>query len=122
VATPAPAAVNPAEADLLAKITAQGNVVRDLKTAKAAKADIDAGVAALKALKEEYKKLTGHDVPAAGLNNLFVPLSMTLLQLPKPRRRRLKRQRPRPQPKLPRPRRRRGMCRQLCARRVMGCV
>jgi hypothetical protein len=43
----------------------KGNAVRDLKAAKAAKADVDAGVAALKALKEEYKKLTGHDVPAA---------------------------------------------------------
>ena len=43
----------------------QGTIVRDLKAAKATKADIDAGVATLKALKEEYKKLTGHDVPAA---------------------------------------------------------
>jgi bifunctional glutamyl/prolyl-tRNA synthetase len=43
----------------------QGTIVRDLKAAKATKADIDAGVAILKALKEEYKKLTGHDVPAA---------------------------------------------------------
>ena len=46
-------------------MTAQGNSVRDLKTAKADKATIDAAVAALKALKEDYKKLTGHDVPAA---------------------------------------------------------
>ena len=54
-----------ADQELLAKVTAQGNLVRELKTAKADKAAVDAAVATLKSLKEDYKKLTGHDVPVA---------------------------------------------------------
>ena len=38
------------------KITEQGNKVRELKTAKAAKDDIDAAVKMLLALKLEYKR------------------------------------------------------------------
>jgi len=39
----------------------QGNLVRDLKTAKAPKDDITAAVAKLLKLKEEYKAATGQD-------------------------------------------------------------
>ncbi len=65
------------EAELHAKVVAQvvnqplfaidcqGNVVRDLKAAKADKAAVDAGVAALKALKDEFKKVTGREFVAA---------------------------------------------------------
>ena len=45
----------------------QGNLVRDLKTAKAPKDDITAAVAKLLKLKEEYKAATGQDYkPPAG--------------------------------------------------------
>ncbi|CAC5405711.1 EPRS [Mytilus coruscus] len=43
------------------EIAAQGNKVRDLKSVKAAKADIDAAVKALLALKSDYKTATGSD-------------------------------------------------------------
>lgn len=46
---------------LLEKITAQGNLVRDLKTQKAEKAKIDAAVKDLLALKADYKAQTGTD-------------------------------------------------------------
>merc|ERR1712050_737354 len=42
-------------------ITEQGNKVRDLKAAKAAKDDIDAAVKMLLALKLEYKEIAGVD-------------------------------------------------------------
>ena len=47
----------------------QGNLVRDLKTAKAPKDDITAAVAKLLKLKEEYKAATGQDYkpPAGGV-------------------------------------------------------
>ena len=45
----------------------QGNVVRDLKTAKASKDEITAAVAKLLKLKEDYKAATGQDYkPPAG--------------------------------------------------------
>ncbi|KAJ8925847.1 hypothetical protein NQ315_009699 [Exocentrus adspersus] len=49
---------------LTAKITEQGNLVRDLKAKKANKAEIDAAVKILLDLKTEYKKATGTDFPA----------------------------------------------------------
>lgn len=64
--TVAPAAAAPAvsssnEAELLQKIAAQGDKVRDLKQKKANKAAIDTEVKVLLALKGDYKKLTGQD-------------------------------------------------------------
>nr|CAI5819600.1 unnamed protein product [Callosobruchus analis] len=49
------------ESSLLAKIAAQGDKVRDLKTKKADKATIDAEVKTLLSLKTEYKTLTGKE-------------------------------------------------------------
>ncbi|CAH1112220.1 unnamed protein product [Psylliodes chrysocephalus] len=51
---------------LTAKITDQGNLVRDLKAKKATKDEIDAAVKMLLDLKSEYKTLTGIDFPVAG--------------------------------------------------------
>ncbi|EDW68345.2 bifunctional glutamate/proline--tRNA ligase [Drosophila virilis] len=48
-------------ASILAKIQAQGDKIRQLKSAKAAKATIDPEVQTLLALKADYKKLTGKD-------------------------------------------------------------
>ena len=64
---PAPAASPSSDAQKLADaITEQGSVVRELKTAKPAdKAKVDAAVAQLLALKDQYKKLTGTDAPTA---------------------------------------------------------
>ncbi|GFR95325.1 bifunctional glutamate/proline--tRNA ligase [Elysia marginata] len=59
VSVSAAAAPSCQAADLDAKIAAQGNKVRDLKGKKAAKADIDAEVKTLLALKAEYKAATG---------------------------------------------------------------
>lgn len=52
------------KAALIAKVTEQGNLVRDLKSQKAEKAKVDAAVAQLLALKAEYKTVTGEDFPA----------------------------------------------------------
>ncbi|MCJ8736924.1 hypothetical protein PDJAM_G00017910 [Pangasius djambal] len=57
---PAPSS-SPSPADLYTQVAAQGEVVRKLKTEKAAKEQIDAAVKQLLALKEEYKKVTGQD-------------------------------------------------------------
>ncbi|KJE96337.1 hypothetical protein CAOG_010009 [Capsaspora owczarzaki ATCC 30864] len=57
------APVSDAEAALAAKISAQGNVVRDLKTAKA---DATAALAELLKLKGEFKALTGKEYTAPG--------------------------------------------------------
>lgn len=51
---------------LVAKVNAQGEVVRSLKTSGASKEQVDAAVKALLDLKAEYKKLTGTDFPVAG--------------------------------------------------------
>ncbi|XP_044264891.1 bifunctional glutamate/proline--tRNA ligase [Tribolium madens] len=51
---------------LVAKVTEQGNVVRDLKGKKASKDEIDKAVKILLDLKAEYKTLTGTDFPAPG--------------------------------------------------------
>ena len=47
--------------DLNEKINLQGDTVRNLKSQKAAKLDVDAAVKILLELKGEYKKLTGQD-------------------------------------------------------------
>lgn len=52
--------------ELTKKVNEQGDVVRQLKTDKASKEAIDAAVAVLKQLKEDYKKATGEDFPVAG--------------------------------------------------------
>ena len=51
--------------EILAKVEAQGTKVRELKTAKADKATIDAAVKELLDLKAQYTKLTGQAPPAA---------------------------------------------------------
>lgn len=67
----APVAPVASSNDLNARITQQGNLVRDLKTQKADKAKIKEAVDALLALKAEFKTQTGQDwtpgavVPAA---------------------------------------------------------
>lgn len=65
-AAPAPAKAAPAKAaspgaDLDAKITEQGNKVRDMKAKKADKAEVKAAVDVLLSLKAEYKAATGSD-------------------------------------------------------------
>merc|ERR1712096_226239 len=62
-AAPAPAAapVGSSNDALNAAVTAQGDLVRKLKTEKAAKPEIDAAVKKLLALKAEYKAATGSD-------------------------------------------------------------
>lgn len=59
-ATPTGASGN-GVADVLAQIAAQGDKVRELKSAKAEKATIDGAVKTLLSLKADYKKLTGSD-------------------------------------------------------------
>ncbi|XP_069464687.1 bifunctional glutamate/proline--tRNA ligase isoform X2 [Ambystoma mexicanum] len=54
------------------QVTAQGDLVRDLKTKKAAKADVDAAVKLLLALKVEYKQVTGQDYKPGNLSTLKV--------------------------------------------------
>ncbi|KAF5892564.1 bifunctional glutamate/proline--tRNA ligase isoform X2 [Clarias magur] len=62
-APPAQPAPSPSScpADLYSQVAAQGELVRKLKTEKAAKEQIDAAVKQLLALKEAYKKVTGQD-------------------------------------------------------------
>eukprot|EP00730_Choanoeca_flexa_P015684 TRINITY_DN7256_c0_g1_i1.p1 TRINITY_DN7256_c0_g1~~TRINITY_DN7256_c0_g1_i1.p1 ORF type:complete len:1294 (+),score=446.59 TRINITY_DN7256_c0_g1_i1:87-3968(+) len=49
--------------ELLAQVTEQGNLVRDLKANKGSKEDLEAAVAKLLELKNKYKEVTGEDVP-----------------------------------------------------------
>ena len=66
-AKPAPAAASSGNADkILEQIAEQGNVVRDLKAAKAGKDQIKPAVDQLLAFKKQYKDLTGVDAPAGG--------------------------------------------------------
>ncbi|XP_029449039.1 bifunctional glutamate/proline--tRNA ligase isoform X4 [Rhinatrema bivittatum] len=58
---PSPVAVEVVSCDLYSKVAAQGDLVRDLKTKKAAKVDIDAAVKLLLSLKAEYKETTGQE-------------------------------------------------------------
>ncbi|KAH8279990.1 hypothetical protein KR018_011831, partial [Drosophila ironensis] len=60
-ATPAAASANGSVDQILSQITAQGDKVRELKTAKADKATVDAAVTTLLGLKADYKKATGND-------------------------------------------------------------
>ncbi|XP_066156798.1 bifunctional glutamate/proline--tRNA ligase isoform X2 [Euwallacea fornicatus] len=53
-----------AKETLIAKVTEQGNLVRELKTRKAPKTEIDTAVKALLELKEKYKQMTGENYPA----------------------------------------------------------
>lgn len=46
---------------LYSKVSAQGDAVRELKSKKAAKEEVDAAVKQLLALKAEYKEKTGQD-------------------------------------------------------------
>lgn len=59
-------AVDATKAEITAKIAAQGNTVRSLKTAKASAADIDQAVKALLELKLDYKNVTGEEFPTPG--------------------------------------------------------
>ena len=52
--------------ELTDRITEQGNLVRNLKSQKSGKAEVDAAVKLLLNLKEEYKTLSGNDFPASG--------------------------------------------------------
>nr|XP_036673239.1 bifunctional glutamate/proline--tRNA ligase [Drosophila suzukii] len=55
------AAANDSVAQILSQITAQGDKVRELKSAKADKATLDAAVKTLLSLKADYKTATGSD-------------------------------------------------------------
>merc|ERR1712066_268411 len=54
------------EEELFAKVTAQGDKIRELKSAKAEKDAITAEVKVLLALKAEYKSVSGKDYAPAG--------------------------------------------------------
>ncbi|XP_042340094.1 bifunctional glutamate/proline--tRNA ligase isoform X2 [Plectropomus leopardus] len=56
---PAPASIS--DADLFSSIVAQGEAVRDLKTAKAPKDEVDKAVQQLLSLKAQFKQQTGKD-------------------------------------------------------------
>nr|XP_033793348.1 bifunctional glutamate/proline--tRNA ligase isoform X2 [Geotrypetes seraphini] len=56
-----PAALERDSCDLYSRVAAQGELVRELKAKKAAKADIDAAVKQLLLLKAEYKETTGQE-------------------------------------------------------------
>lgn len=59
---PVPSPVSAVDPSVLYnKVTAQGDLVRDLKTKKAEKAEIDTAVKGLLSLKAEYKQATGQD-------------------------------------------------------------
>ncbi|XP_072266395.1 bifunctional glutamate/proline--tRNA ligase [Pyxicephalus adspersus] len=63
--TPSPAAANSSDAKTLYdKVTAQGDLVRKLKTEKAPKPQVDGAVKTLLELKSEYKKVTGQEYKA----------------------------------------------------------
>lgn len=65
-AASAPASSDPKVAALVEKVGTVGNAIREMKSAKAAKDEIDAKVKELLSLKEEYKTLTGEPFPAPG--------------------------------------------------------
>lgn len=58
--------LTPEAQELVARIAAQGESVRTLKTSKAADADVKSAVEQLQNLKIQYKDLTGKDFGAAG--------------------------------------------------------
>lgn len=55
--------------ELTDKINEQGNVVRNLKSQKAAKPEVDSAVKLLLNLKDEFKALSGNDFPIASSRN-----------------------------------------------------
>uniref|UniRef100_A0A3Q3L771 Bifunctional glutamate/proline--tRNA ligase n=1 Tax=Mastacembelus armatus TaxID=205130 RepID=A0A3Q3L771_9TELE len=59
--TSAPVPASTSASDLFSSIVSQGEAVRQLKTAKAPKDEIDVAVKQLLALKAEFKKLTGQE-------------------------------------------------------------
>ncbi|XP_045887851.1 bifunctional glutamate/proline--tRNA ligase isoform X1 [Micropterus dolomieu] len=59
--TPAPAPASTSSGDLFSSIVAQGETVRQLKTAKAPKDEVDKAVQELLSLKAQFKKQTGMD-------------------------------------------------------------
>ncbi|KAM6467592.1 bifunctional glutamate/proline--tRNA ligase isoform 2-T2 [Liasis olivaceus] len=72
-----PTAVSASAQDHLAlyrRVSAQGDVVRDLKQKKAAKEDIDAAVKQLLALKAEYKEKIGQDYKPGNPPAAAVPI------------------------------------------------
>lgn len=68
---------------LTAKIAAQGDTVRTLKSAKASAADVDAAVKALLELKLEYKSATGEDFPTPGRSSSSAKKSQPKAEKPK---------------------------------------
>lgn len=56
------------------RVSAQGDVVRDLKSKKAAKEDIDVAVKQLLALKADYKEKTGQDYKPGNPPVVAVPV------------------------------------------------
>ncbi|XP_078001176.1 bifunctional glutamate/proline--tRNA ligase-like [Glandiceps talaboti] len=58
--------VDPEVAEIITKITAQGDKVRTLKSSKAPKDEVDGEVKTLLALKAEYKEKTGSDYKLPG--------------------------------------------------------
>ena len=66
-APPAPAGQSAGGNDVMAlweKTTAQGDLIREMKSKKASKDEITAAVGVLKTLKEDYKKASGSDYDA----------------------------------------------------------
>ncbi|XP_066249632.1 bifunctional glutamate/proline--tRNA ligase [Euwallacea similis] len=57
-----------AKETLIGKVTEQGNLVRELKSKKAPKSEVDTAVKVLLELKEQYKQITGEDYPAPAGN------------------------------------------------------
>lgn len=66
-------AVDPLKQQITDKITAQGNVVRTLKSSKAPSTDVDQAVKLLLDLKIEYKNATGEEFPAPGRSSSKKP-------------------------------------------------
>lgn len=67
------------------RVAAQGDVVRELKSKKAAKEDIDIAVKQLLALKAEYKEKTGQEYkpgnpPTAVIQNISSKSSTSVLE------------------------------------------
>ena len=77
VATSAPAAaVASPSSDLDAKITKQGELVRDLKAKKSSKDEVTKEVGVLLALKTEFKTLTGQDWKPSAAPAPVAPVSI----------------------------------------------
>lgn len=69
------------ESDLSDKVSKQGDLVRDLKTKKAPKVEIDAAVKSLLSLKAEFKEATGQDwKPSTTAATKPAPAAATTIQ------------------------------------------